>query len=209
MTRRADSVFRSRRCVLALAGALLACACAGTGANKPRPAAVAREGGSFTISERVRVNAEVRDRFERGVALLREERYAEGIALLVEVIASAPNLTAAHLDLAVAYQRTGDLVRAEASAREALRSSPQHPVALNELGMIQRKAGRFTEARQSYEQALALQPGFHLARRNLAILCDVYLADPSCALEQYELYEKSDPGNPEVAQWIADLRSRM
>jgi len=190
-----------------LAAALLACACATT--QKPLASAVAPEGGGFTISERVHVTAEVRGKFERAVGMLREERYEQGIALLVEITAGAPDLTAAHLDLAMAYQRIGDLARAEASATQALRSSPRHPVALNELGMIQRQAGRFVEARRSYEQALALQPGFLVARRNLGILCDLYLGDDGCALEQYELYAKFAADDREVGQWIDELRERM
>jgi Flp pilus assembly protein TadD len=207
MARRSDSVWRMRGGALTLAGALLVCACAS--AQKPRPAPVAREGAGFTVSERVRVSGDVRADFERAIALLREQQYEKGIALLVRVTAAAPDLTAAHLDLAMAYQRVGDLARAEASALQGLRSSPQHPVALNELGMIQRKTGRYAEARQSYEKALALQPSFHFARLNLAILCDVYLADTGCALEHYEQYARSLPNDPAVEQWIADVRSRI
>jgi Tfp pilus assembly protein PilF len=198
---------RSETRALALIAALLASACA-TG-DRPRPAAVVvQDAGGFTITKPVKVEGEVRASFERAVGLLRAERTEEAIPLLVAVTEAAPGLTAAHLDLAMAYQRTGDLARAEASVEQALASSPQHPVAWNELGMIQRRTGRFAEARRSYEQALALQPSFHFARRNLAVLCDLYLADPGCALEQYELYARAAPDDAAVAKWIAELRAR-
>jgi len=73
---------------------------------------------------------------------------------------------------------------------------------------VYRKTGRFAEARSSYERALAIYPGYHFARRNLAILCDLYLADLDCALANYEAYMATVPGDDEASMWIADIRNR-
>src|SRR6201998_1289160 len=119
-----------------------------------------------------------------------------------------PALTAAHIDLGIAYARTGDLDRAEASLNKALESDPKQPVAYNELGMVQRRKGQFAKARTSYEAALAQSADFQYAHRNLAILCDLYLGDYACAMEHYEAYSRMAPDDAEVVKWIADLRKR-
>ena len=161
-----------------------------------------------TITDSVRVSSSVRADFERAVRMLGEERYESGIALLLDVTQAAPELTAAHIDLGIAYARLDDLEHAEASLERALEIEPTHPVALNELGMVQRRTGRFQEARESYERALAAYPGFHFARKNLGILCDLYLADADCALESYERYAQAVPDDEMASMWIADLRNR-
>ena len=72
-----------------------------------------------------------------------------------------------------------------------------------------RRTGRFSKARESYESALALQPAYHHARKNLAVLCDVYLSDLACAHENYRLYLESDPQDEATGIWIADLEGRL
>ncbi|MDH5567867.1 MAG: tetratricopeptide repeat protein [Myxococcales bacterium] len=209
--RRIDALFEPwmhREAVsLLLGAALLASACTTSGGA--RSAQVELQESGFTITEDVRVGFGVRADFEDAVRLLKEEQYEDAIALLVKIAEAEPELTTAHIDLGIAYRAVGDLERAEASLERALALNPRHPVAYNELGIVYRKTGRFEQARESYENALAIHPDFHFARRNLAILCDVYLRDLRCALEHYELYAQAVPEDEAAAMWIADLRNRV
>ena len=163
----------------------------------------------FTITEEARIGGDVRVGYAEAMALLEQGRQSAGIDALERLAKEAPLLSAPWIDLGIAHHQAGDLESAEANLLQALTLSPEHPIAHNELGIIYRKLGRFTEARASYEAALAVYPGYHFARRNLAVLCDLYLADLRCALDNYEAYMTTVPEDAEASIWIADIRNRL
>ena len=97
-----------------LAAACLAGACTTSGGRQAGKIEFQQDGG-FTITEGVRFSSNVRRDFKKALRLLEEEEVELGIELLEQVAAAAPQATAAHIDLGIAYRQTGDYERAEAS----------------------------------------------------------------------------------------------
>ena len=175
------------------------------------PAVARLEGGreGFVITEVPSLDQASRRDFDRAVAMLKDEDYDGAIALLEKVIGKAPGVTAPYIDIAIAYRRVGRPEPAEENLKTALELFPGHPVACNEYGLLYRGTGQFAEARAMYEKALARFPDYYPARRNLGILCDLYLNDLACALEHYEIYSEAMPEDGQVRLWVADLRARL
>ena len=207
--------------VLAVTLTILA-GCATEGKVKPTPVAQVpsvtkgssvarladgREG--FIITEVPRMDEASRKDFEQAVAMLNDQDYGRAVDLLEKVIEQSPGVTAPYINVAIAYTHIGKLEKAEAHLKKALSLVPEHPVACNEYGLLCRRSGRFAEARAVYEKSITRFPNYFPLHRNLGILCDLYLNDPACALEHYEIYSAARPENKQVKLWIADLRARL
>lgn len=190
------------------------CGAAGKGQTQKEPQAPqlidnCAPKGVIQIFETHKLDPEVQAEFEKAVALLKDENYEEAIRLLKSVTAKAGKFTGPHINLGIAYARAGELDKAEESLRKALELNYMHPVARNELGLVYRQTGRYEEARQLYEALLKMHPDFLPARKNFGVLCDIYIQDLSCALEQYEAYLEGIPEDEKVKIWVADVKSRM
>ncbi len=165
-----------------------------------------REG--FVLTQPSGMDAQSRADFDQASAMIREAKYDKAIELLEKVIAQWPEMTAPHINVAIAYGRVNKPEQAEQHLKKALESVPGHPVASNEYGLLLRKAGRFAESRQIYEKALAAFPEYYPIHKNLGILCDLYLKDSACAVEHYEIYGKAMPKDQQAKLWLADLQTR-
>ena len=182
----------------------------GCAAAQKGPSVVRLKDGrqGFVIQEITKMDAVSRGEFNRAVILMNDGNNDTAIELLSRVIDRSPGFTAPHIDIAVAYMRSGKPGLAEQHLKTALELVPDHPVASNEYGLLLRKSGRFKEAREIYEKAIDRFPDYLPAHRNLGILCDLYLNEPACALKQFEIYSEGMPADAQVKIWISELRMR-
>jgi len=182
----------------------------GCGASQKGPSVARLEGGGqgFVLREKPNMDARGRDEFKRALAMMKEGNTEAAIALLTGVISRSPGVTAPYIDIAAVYLRIGKPELAEQNLKIALGLVPGHPVASNEYGLLLRRSGRFKEAREVYEKAIDNFPDYLPVRRNLGILCDLYLSDPACGLKQFEIYSEGMPDDAQVKIWIAELRNR-
>ena len=162
----------------------------------------------FTITDAARLSPELRERYLAAIGYLEQGLHERGIAELRAVTEQAPELANPHVDLGIAYGRTGDLEKAAASLENASpeRGSPDRAQrARSDLP----QAGPVRRGARELRSALALYPDFHVANKNLAILCDLYQRDYGCALRHYEAYHALVPDDAQVAIWLADIRGRV
>lgn len=171
--------------------------------------AIQPEKSSATTTEKAFfVDSDIQESFYRALQLLQEEQYDTAISLLNSVIERENRLTAPYINLAMAHRRKGDDKLAEENLLKALAIDQAQPVASNELGIIYRKQGRFEDAKKVYTNVISAYPDYLPVLRNLGVLCDLYMRDQQCALEQFEKYQKYVPDDETIKIWIADLKAR-
>jgi len=165
--------------------------------------------GVIEITENFPIKPDVKAKFLKATELLEEKKYDDAIMLLKGVVGQSDQFSAPFINLGIAYARKEDYKNAETNLSKAREINPKHPVALNELGLVYRKTGRYTEARALYEELIKLYPDYLPAKKNLAVLCDIYIQDLQCALSQYEDYLLGKPDDEKVKIWVADVKSRL
>lgn len=157
----------------------------------------------------VDVDSDVEQDFNSAVSLIQQGDNEQAVTILKSVVEREQRLPAPYINLAVAYKNLGDIKAAEENLINALKLDINHPVANNELGLLYRKTGKFKAARTAYENAIKAYPDYLPVKRNLGVLCDLYMHDFECALEQFEDYLDLKPDDKTMAIWVADVKRRL
>lgn len=188
--------------VLIISLTLLSCA----GGDVKQGEAVSYE---KTTKRYLDIDSDVEDDFKSAIVLMQQDQNAQAVSVLKSVIEREKRLPAPYVNIAIAYNKLGDTKAAEENLISALKLDIAHPVANNELGLLYRKSGKFKAARTAYENAIKEHPEYLPAIRNLGVLCDLYIHDYTCALQQYEEYLQLEPDDKTVSIWIADVKRRL
>lgn len=107
---------------------------------------------------------DVNAQFLRAVALAELKRTDEAIAAFNALVASNPDLSEPHNNLAVLYASQGRLDRARAELEQAVVANPENAVALENLGDVYVRL-----AARAYEQSAQLDGSSRSARAKLAL----------------------------------------
>ncbi len=160
-------------------------------------------------SSYIDIDAAVELDFKSAVVLMQQGNNKQAVTVLKTVIEREARLPAPFVNIAIAYNKLGDTSAAEEYLIKALKLDISHAVANNELGLIYRKLGKFNAARTAYQNAIKEHPEYFPAKRNLGVLCDLYIHDFECALEQFEDYLDLKPDDKAVKIWVADVKRRL
>ena len=193
MSKRSTELLPGRRALVPLALSLLA-ACT-TAPERPEPDEVAEA---------------TRAAYARGLELMRSGQHEDAIAKFREVVERNDGLSGPYVNMGIAHRELGEPDKAREALARAIERDPASGAAHNQLGLLHRNAGRFEEARKVYTTGIDEHPEYARLYRNLGILCDIYLQDPSCALENFRAYRERTEGNDEkIKRWIADVERRV
>jgi len=168
-------------------------------------------GGSFNLisDQKSAIPTVVEKPFKQGLASLRGQDYRGAERLFRRVISLDKTLPGAYLNLAIAQTHLNKEFEAMASVEKLLKLDDNHAAGLNQQGILLRRSGEFQAANDAYTKAIKNDAKYALAQLNLGVLCDLYLNQPSCALQAYRQFQKlSAKKDPKVAVWIIGLERR-
>jgi len=152
-------------------------------------------------------NAQVQLRL--GDSLLEAGRWRDAESHFAAAIAARQPSADPYLGLAFCQARRGAVAAAIATLNAADRTEPSNAVVYANLGLLQVRADLPGEAERSFRQALTLDPDFHEARFNLALVFARAGHRMAAASEAAELLRRlpgDAPQRPEVERLLAAVR---
>ena len=147
--------------------------------------------------------------FEQAVAAMKNGQHEVAERQFAEIRTQVRQYVPAYLNSALLQRSHGKLDDALKTIDACLAVVAGDPRALSLKALILREQGKFAEAKASYLAAISSDPSYAPAHRNLAVLADVYLDEPALALRHMELYGQLMPADPDVENWLIEMRRRV
>lgn len=157
---------------------------------------------------------EINAKFTQALTTAKAKQLAQAKEQFLSLTIAAPTLSGPWLQLGDIALQEKAIKHAIAHYQQAVYVNKHNYFAHNRLGTLLRQQGEFEQAKKHYELALAAWPAFVPARKNLAILLDLYMGKSVLALEEYQTVAALNGLNklPEERQlkgWVADLSRRV
>lgn len=162
------------------------------------------------LLNRKSVPGDARRRFEQALVAMEQDDLEWAQAELQFLVENYPELSGPSLNLALLYQKQGDLEMAETWYLKSNDANPNNLTTYNQYGIFLREQGRFAEAEAVYLQALAVWELHADTHRNIGVLYDLYMGDQEKALQHFHRYQAlTGADDRAVAGWIADLERQL
>lgn len=142
-------------------------------------------------------------RHNRGKTLAAMGKAPEAAAEFAAAVRSRPDRVEILVDLAEAYKKAGDFIRAEKAYRRALALHPSAPLWSN-LGVVLKLKGDQKGAREAFEESIALDPSSSASRGNLGVLL-ARMGLYAEAREELEAARRLDDKNLDAANGLGVL----
>ena len=149
------------------------------------------------------------------VAEIQLARTVDAVAaaeVLKKISAALPQDKLAQLNYGVSLLKLGRYEDAKSVFSECCEATDEllRSNAILGIAQAERGLGRFTESRAAYEHVLSFNTNNALAHRNLGVLLDLYIQEPSAALLHYErALELSNPTDSVLTKWVKELKQRI
>lgn len=157
-------------------------------------------------------------RYLQGLSYLEQGQFESAQRVFESLIKSDPDRAELHNALGILFRRRGILDKSIAEYKMAIAlvespsaapsGRPASSELYNNLAIAYRERGEFKKAEETYRKAITLDPKFEAAYYNLGVLYDLYLNQPSDAVQNYRDYERLAGPNQTVDVWIEDLEQR-
>jgi tetratricopeptide (TPR) repeat protein len=148
--------------------------------------------------------------FDEAMRALQAGQTDQASLSLQELAVKYPALSSPLINLGLMEQKQNRHEAAVVYFTRALERDAKSAFTNTHLGISYRQLGKLKEAEAAYRAAININASYALAHLNLGILYDLYLQQPTQAVQEYETYQGllATP-DAKVATWLKEVKGRL